>query len=234
MSGQSFPPPNDPNNPFGQQQPQFGQQPQQPFGQPQFGQQQPQFGQQQPYGFGQAPYGGFVQEEPKRRRRGRGPCCIIFILIGVCLLCCVGGIGAFAFAFRPAVPAILWISLANNGEADQTGSVVCKDSQAELFSLAYHQAYGSDVTINFTTFNSENDEVTIEGTMKRTTGSWSSADDPDGDGTVDYKAIFIINGDGTPSSDENKAISNFFGCIETINQTSPTSPLGSGLTPSGN
>ncbi|MBZ0318071.1 MAG: hypothetical protein K8L91_16745 [Anaerolineae bacterium] len=227
MSGQSFPPPNNPNDPFGQQQqPQFGQQPQQPFG-------QPQFGQQQPYGFGQAPYGGFVQEEPKRRRR-RGPCCIILVLVGVCLLCCVGGVGAFAFAFRPAVPALLWISLANNGEADQTGSVVCKDSQAELFSLAYQAEYGSDVTINFTTFNTENDSVTIEGEMKGPAGSWSTTDDPDGDGTVDYEAVFTVNRDGTPSSSENEAIANFFGCIESINQISPTSPLGSGLTPSGN
>ncbi len=66
--------PNQPNQPWGQGQPQYGQ-PQQPFGQPQYGQygqpqsQQPQYGQPQPQ-FGQQQYGappaaGFAQAQQK-------------------------------------------------------------------------------------------------------------------------------------------------------------------------
>jgi hypothetical protein len=97
------------------------------------------------------------------------------------------------------------MQLAGSGQANETvGDWVCKDSQAELFSQAFYEYYGDDISISYNSYEQSNHLVTIKGTLTHA-GQSSS-----------YEAAFTIDPDG------DGMLGGFFGCIERIEQRSPT------------
>lgn len=158
-------------------------------------------------GFGSP--GGFNQPiQPEKRGGGFGRACLI--VLGLTLVCCLacGGVLAYvALTNKPAVPAVAWIQLAGQGDADQTAGIVCEDSAAETFSVLFALVPGvSNVSIDGDNYTIDNDN-----NLFRTSGEITYAN-----GTVPYEFEFVIDPDGPGAS------LGPFGCITEIRDLSGT------------
>lgn len=171
-----------------------------PFGQPQDSNQnpfEPQFG------------GMFMQEEtPPKRNKTLRNCLIIMGVVFVCIAFVCICFVAVLYQAREVVPATFWVLLAGSDSLDNasTMNVVCAGSQAERFTENFQTRYPGPISIEInnsgTTYDSDNNQVTLKGTM--TSGGESQP----------YEAIFTIDTEGDD-------FMYLFGCISQIDQVSP-------------
>jgi hypothetical protein len=141
---------------------------------------------------------------------------VAIVLVVVALLCVVCCVGAMAYVFSNDQMAYVgWqASMASGSTTAVDAGLVCKDSQAQRFSEAFHQRYYVDytggTTLSITNTTQQGDSYIFEGQI---TGSSSDSNyNPSYFG--DYSATFVMGDD--------KGFLGLFGhCIEEIHQTRP-------------
>lgn len=177
---------------------------------------------QQSGGF-QGPSGFSQPQQPKKRGGGAGRTCLIVVVaVMACCVLCVGALVVGALSYRPVVPAIMWVAMVQSEGADQTGNIVCPDSDAEAFSVAFAQEYGTVTTFEFNdlSVDNDNDTTTFQGSFETSDGQ-----------NYNFDAVFVID------PDNGQDFLSSFGCVDEINpvegQQQVVNPIGGGGTGAG-